>query len=98
MTEIVAKRERGSRNGRGESGEEGNPSGHEAPGGAEGSGEIDVFAAGTGEIDPKLGVTNGAQKRADCSYDPDADHQGGGAEVACKESRGGEDAGPDHVG
>ena len=98
MSEIIGEGQRGGGDGRGESGEEGNPSGHESPGGAVGLGQVDVFAAGAGEVHSQFGVAERAGQRAHRADAPDQQHQLRGAQLSGEESRGGENAGADHVG
>ena len=51
MSQIIGKCQRGGGDGRGESGKERDPTGHESPGGPEGLREINVLAAGAGKVD-----------------------------------------------
>ena len=56
--------------GRGEAGEEGDPSRHEAPLRAEGVGEVDVLAAGAREVDAQLGVAQRSGKGEQGAHRP----------------------------
>ena len=98
VPQVFGKRQRGRGDGRGESGEERSPAGHESPGGAEGARQVDVFAAGAGEVDAQLGITDRAQERARCRRPPRSENQIGRAEIAGQESGAGEDPRADHVG
>src|SRR4051812_48317100 len=97
MREIRRKSQRGGGDGCGESGEERGPSGHEAPHGSEGLGEVNILAAGTGEVDPELGVTHRSQKGANAADGVDPQDEVGGTELRCKKSGAGKDTGADHV-
>ena len=64
VSQVIGKRQRRRGDGRGESGEERNPAGHESPGGAEGARQVDVLAAGAGEVDAELGIAERAAQSA----------------------------------
>ncbi len=97
VAQIVGEGECRDGDGRGKSGEERNPSAHESPGGTVGACEINVFAAGAGQVHAELGVRERSEQRADRSDHPAQQDDFRRAEVAGQESGGGENPGADHA-
>ena len=95
---IVGKGQRGDGDRRGETGEETGPAAHEAPGRSEGSGQIDILAAGGREVDAQFGVTEGAGQGEHRAGEPDQQDQFRIAQVAGQEAGGRENPLADHVG
>ena len=71
MSEIIGERQSRGRDGRRESREKRNPSGHETPSGTIGLREVNVFATGTGKVYTQLGITERPCQRAHRAYAPD---------------------------
>ena len=98
IAEVIGKGQRGGGDGRGEAGEERDPSGHEAPLGPVGVRQVHILAAGTGKIDAEFGIAERAGQGEQAAHRPAGQNQSGAAQVARHESGGGEDSGADHVG
>src|SRR5215472_8583731 len=97
MPEIVREGQCRSRDRGGESGKEGYPPAHEAPGRTVSLREINILAAGAGKVDAQLGVTECAGQSANGSNSPDEQHQLRRTKVARQESGGGQNPGANHV-
>src|SRR5215212_451717 len=97
IANIIGEGERGGCNRGRKSGEERNPAGHESPGGAVCSREIDVLASRARKVDPQLRVAESTCERDGRANEPDAEYQRGAAEIGGEKSGGRENSCPHHV-
>jgi len=97
VAEVIGESQRSRGDGRGESREEGYPSGHESPRGTEGLRQVNIFAAGAREIDAEFRIAKRAGQRADRAHSPDHKTNFAEPRFAREIAGGGQNAATDHV-
>src|SRR5262249_504486 len=97
ISQVIRKGQSRGGDGCGESCEERNPAGHEAPGGTEGARQVNILTPGAWKINAQFGVAERTAKCKSGANHPDGKNQRRPAEVSSHESGGGENAHTHHV-